>query len=90
MSHQDLWQAFLPQDEDRYRIFVHSKDPSTARVTLPNAVVVEDPIETEWATISIVEATHKLFGMARDAGCDVFVRAAAPTSPAPDRPAAAE
>ena len=38
-----------------------------------NAKVLEDPIETEWASITIVEATHKLFRAARDADCDVFV-----------------
>ena len=72
-KHQDLWRAFLPADEARFRVFVHSKAPTTAKVDLPTARVLPDPVETEWASIALVEATHKLFRAARDAGCDVFV-----------------
>ena len=72
-AHQDLWRAFLPRDESRFRVLVHSKTPATARVDLPTARVLERPVETEWASIALVEATHMLFRAARDDGCDVFV-----------------
>lgn len=71
--HQDLWRAWLPADEARFRVFVHSKAPKTAAVDLPTAHVVAEPVATEWASIALVEATRVLFRAARGAGCDVFV-----------------
>lgn len=73
-KHQDLWRAFLRDvDPNRFRVFVHSKTPKTARVDLPSAAILDDPVETEWASIALVHATFRLFGAARDAGCDVFL-----------------
>ena len=73
ISREKLWKIFFdPVDHSEYSIYIHAKSP-VVTTTLQNVFVERHPIETEWATISLVKATKKLLTTAFDDGCDAVV-----------------
>ena len=55
INHSELWQNFFENNEDKYNIYIHNKNPITN--SFFNQFIIPENIETEWGKISIVKAT---------------------------------
>jgi len=55
VCHLDLWKKFFENNEDKYNIYVHNKQPLTDDFF--SKFVIPETIETSWGKMNIVEAT---------------------------------
>lgn len=70
---QDMWRLFFSSaDISEYSIYVHAKT-GVVPTALENVYVDPDPIETQWASISLVKATKQLLTTAFKDECDSVV-----------------
>ena len=70
---QDMWKSFFSSaDISEYSIYIHAKT-SVVPTALENVYVDPDPIETQWASISLVKATKQLLTTAFKDECDSVV-----------------
>ena len=73
MSFQKLWQKFfMSADKSSYSIYIHAKSNIVSTI-LDNVFVDPHPLDTEWASISLVHATKRLLETAFDDGCQAVV-----------------
>jgi hypothetical protein len=68
INNPDIWiQYFKNVDPNKYRLFIHPKDPKALRSALwSRNTVILNPIATNWGTISIVKATLILLNAANN------------------------
>jgi hypothetical protein len=68
INNPDIWiQYFKNVDPNKYRLFIHPKDPKALRSALwSKNTVILNPIATNWGTISIVKATLILLNAANN------------------------
>ena len=73
ISKENLWRNFLKSANiDDYSVYIHSKS-SHVPSSLKNVVVDPHPIETAWASISLVHATKRLLETAFNDDCDSVI-----------------
>lgn len=67
---QPLWQAFFSGvDPSHYRVYLHGKHGAIP-CELPGAWVDPEPLATAWGSLSLVQASKRLFERAFAEGCD--------------------
>ena len=73
ISWQSMWSNFFSSaDISEYSIYIHAKT-GVVPTSLENVYVDPDPIETQWASISLVKATKQLLISAFEDECDSVV-----------------
>ena len=73
ISWQKMWRHFFSSaDISEYSIYIHAKT-NIVPTSLENVYVDPDPIETQWASISLVKATKQLLTTAFEDECDSVV-----------------
>ena len=73
ISWQNMWRHFFSSaDTSEYSIYIHAKT-SVVATSLENVFVDPNPVETEWASISLVKATKQLLSTAFEDECDSVV-----------------
>lgn len=81
ISWQNMWRHFFSSaDASEYSIYIHAKT-SIVSTSLENVFVDPNPVETEWASISLVKATKQLLSTAFEDGCDSVVFLSGDTLP---------
>lgn len=73
ISWQDMWKNFFSSaDPSEYSVYIHAKT-SVVDTSLDNVFIDPNPVETEWASISLVKATKQLLKSAFKDDCDSVV-----------------
>ena len=73
ISWQDMWKNFFNSaDPSEYSVYIHAKT-SVVNTSLDNVFIDPNPVETEWASISLVKATKQLLKSAFKDDCDSVV-----------------
>ena len=81
ISWQNMWEHFFNSaDASEYSIYIHAKT-SVVSTSLENVFVDPNPVETEWASISLVKATKQLLTTAFEDECDSVVFLSGDTLP---------
>lgn len=81
ISNEIYWSHFFKSaKKDSYKIYVHAKTPFV-NTTLENVSIDANPLETEWASISLVHATKRLIDTAFNDQCDSVVFISGDTLP---------
>ena len=78
---ENLWKVFFDSaNENQYSIYIHSKTTNVNTI-FKNACIDLNPIETSWASISLVHATKRLLETAFNDGCESVVFLSGDTLP---------
>ena len=81
ISNQHIWENFFSSaDLSEFSIYIHAKKSSVS-TSLKNVFVDPNPVETEWASISLVKATKQLINTAFEDECDSIVFLSGDTLP---------
>ena len=81
ISNEIYWYHFFKSaKKDSYKIYVHAKTPSVNTI-LENVSIDNNPLETEWASISLVHATKRLIDTAFNDQCGSVVFISGDTLP---------
>ena len=73
ISREHLWKKFFDAaDDSQYSIYIHAKTVSVS-TSLSRVSIDPDPIETEWASLSLVKATKRLLETAFNDECDAVI-----------------
>ena len=78
---ENLWKTFFyPANESEYSIYIHAKTANVCTI-LENVLIDLNPIETSWASISLVHATKRLLETAFNDGCESVIFLSGDTLP---------
>ena len=81
ISRENMWSHFFGSaDPSEYSIYINAKS-SLVQSSLNNVVVDPNPIETKWASISLVKATKRLLTTAFNDECNAVIFLSGDTLP---------
>lgn len=63
VNHPIIWKEFFKNNEDKYNIYVHPKNPENVTSFFKNHII-DDLIPTQWGDVSLVDATNLLISRA--------------------------
>ena len=73
ISWENIWSKFFTlADTAEYSIYIHAKS-NVVHTSLENVFVDPNPVETEWASVSLVKATKQLLTTAFKDECDSVI-----------------